>query len=336
MMLANTMCWPFGAASIKRQALQLMDVILHLGAHRTATTSFQNYVRAQNDDLARCGEVFWGPRKMRQSALPGLFRRTAARKGRNVTKRAEGRIKLLCAQEKVRGTQKILVSDAHILGPWGDNLRHAAMYPGAGERVARVAQAFGSSLRRIVLCIRSQDLWWASICALSVARGHPLPGDLKRADISNCSRSWRDVITDVSCAAPAAEIVVLPFEIYADQPDVVLSAALERSTLPESNRRWLNNSWDLPALRTFLREQGRDASALPDGSGRWQPFNTSQVARLREHYADDLHWLVAGADGLATLANEIPSIRAGSSAPMKEMIKGQTDDPLQGPMAQNS
>jgi hypothetical protein len=313
-----------------------MDVILHLGAHRTATTTFQHYIRDQQLDLAAQNIEFWGPQRVRKIVFPGLFRNSVARKGRNVARRAEGRIAIHAAQAQMRGVEHLLVSDENLLGTCIQNLRAARLYPGAGERTARMAKAFGGQLRRIVISIRAQDLWWASACALTVSRGHPVPDAARLEAISLSQRTWRDVITDVACAAPDVKIDVLPYESCAGRPDRLLETALATTAQPDLTRRRLNQSPDLHALRAMLNEQGADPDQLPDQTGRWQPFNEMQAARLRENYADDLHWLTAGADGLARLTEDKTPKRADTGLPHGAMTKGHTYDPPERHLAQGS
>ena len=317
---------PAGAAPWHGWTRTLMDVILHLGAHRTATTTFQHYVRDNLDVLGAGGVAFWGPQKVRKQVFPGLFRQTAAQKGRNVARRAEGRIRLLARTLQRAGVTDLLVSDENLLGTPVGNLRTGLLYPAAGERTARVSAAFGGQVRRIVLTIRAQDLWWASAAALTVARGHPVPSGDRFEAIAASRRGWRDVITDLACAAPGAEIEVMPFESLGGRPDVILRVALARTAPPDRRQHWLNRSADLQSLRRTLAEEGADPDQLPDRTGRWQPFTPDQQAMLRETYADDLHWLVAGADGLARLTEDTRLTRADSSPPLGAAYKGQTDD----------
>ncbi len=325
--------WPHGAALWHRLARNLMDVILHLGAHRTGTTTFQHYMRDHVDALADRNVGYWGPKQSRKSVFPGLFRSVSARKGRNMTQRAEGRIRMFCHQARSSGVQHLLISDENLLGSCVQNLRYERLYPAAGERTARISAAFAGRVRRIVVSIRAQDLWWASACAMTVSRGHRVPTAPVFAAIADNRRTWRDVITDLACAAPGADIAVMPFETFAGRPDLLLSAALEGTAPPDTGHRWLNRSADLRDLRASLAEQGTDPGLLPDTIGRWQPFTPEQAARLRENYADDLHWLKTGADGLATLTEDVHPKRADKSLPPGAMIKGQEYD--QGQMAQH-
>jgi hypothetical protein len=69
--------------------------------------------------------------------------------------------------------------------------------------------------------------------------------------------------------------------------------------------------------------RGGDAGVLPEGAGRWQPFDAYQKQALQEAYADDLFWLSAGADGLARLIEETGPNEAGTQPPDGRTTRGQ-------------
>ncbi|MFP4275005.1 MAG: hypothetical protein ACLFRU_08260, partial [Paracoccaceae bacterium] len=50
-----------------------MDIILHLGAHRAASTSFQRYLRANMAALAAQRTGVWGPLRTRGGLLRGVM-----------------------------------------------------------------------------------------------------------------------------------------------------------------------------------------------------------------------------------------------------------------------
>jgi len=52
-----------------------MDVILHIGAHRTATTTFQAWMLQNADALAAGGIAYWGPDRTRAGLFSGLVKR---------------------------------------------------------------------------------------------------------------------------------------------------------------------------------------------------------------------------------------------------------------------
>ena len=311
--------WPVGAALIEKTGQALMDVILHLGAHRTGSTTFQHYVRSQSDRLDGDGVGFWGPMRTRTSVFPGMFHNIPT----HAPRRAEGRVRMLAAKAQAAGVKKLLVSDENMLGSCNHCFRRVELYPAVGQRLARLGASFGGRVTRVILSIRAQDLWWASASALTAARGHRLQGPDRYAQIAESRRTWRDVITDLSCALPDADIRVMPFENFAGRPERMLEEALDTPFPADAQMRWLNRSLPLNDLRDVLTQQGSDPTLLPRGQGRWQPFTPEQAAALRENYSDDLHWLTAGADGLARLTEDETRKRASISLPAGHMIKGQ-------------
>ena len=185
---------PIGAAALYKAGQTLMDVILHLGSHRTGTTTFQHFVRNHLAALDSKKVDFWGPDRTRRSVVPGMFHNIPIHKRR----RADGRVRMLAAKAEARGIDTLLVSDENLLGTCHYCFRKAALYPAVGERLSRLGAAFGGRVARVVLSIRAQDLWWVSASALTAARGHKLHGVEKYAQIAQSDRSWRDVITGVA------------------------------------------------------------------------------------------------------------------------------------------
>ncbi|MDA7425890.1 hypothetical protein [Thalassococcus lentus] len=279
-----------------------MDTILHVGTHRTGTTSFQRYMRQHKAALAGQAVGFWGPWRTRGGLLNGLLERP---RKNSQSARAAGRVRmnLTCAER--RGTAVLIVSDENMLGTARANLRAGKLYPDAGERMARAHAGFGAP-RRIVLQIRSLDQWWASALSFLVARGLPVPDADTLQAIAHSPRSWRQVITDLSCAWPGSEIMVTPFERFGARPDRLFHRMTGSLSVPfaSSTEFWANRSPDRLALQKILHDRADDPSIIPPGQGRWMPFSQEQASALREAYADDLFWLRAGADGLAFLTEE--------------------------------
>ncbi|MEY8841023.1 hypothetical protein AB9K41_18505, partial [Cribrihabitans sp. XS_ASV171] len=237
------------------------------------------------------GTGFWGPYRTRA----GLFRGLG--EGERPHRRAVGRVQLNLRGSERRGIERLVVSEENILGAMRVNLREAMLYPQAAERVARHARAFGPALTDIVLNIRSPELYWASVMGFALARGYGIPDAAFLDRIAHDRRSWREVIAEIACAAPGARLWVLPFETFAGRPEAQLAAITGRPAPKTHSRGWCNRTPRLPQLReTVVAEI---AAALPEGEGRWMPFDAGQVATLRERYADDLMWLAGGADGCA-------------------------------------
>ena len=328
---------PDGAARCQQIGSD-MDVILHIGAHRCATTSFQNYLRANSDTLDQQGIGFWGPRRTRNGLLRGIVPKIGAGAWRDQQRRGVGRVRMNLARSSGLGVKSLVVTDENMLGSVRENLRFCELYCGAGERMARYGEAFDGRIRHILLNVRSLDTYWASALGFSLTRGRNLPGHAALVRLAASPRSWRDVITDVACAIPDATIWVAPFEVFAGRPEAQLSAVAGIKAPKAQARERLNATLHLPALRALGKELNENWD-LPDGDGRWLPFAPDQTAALRENYADDLLWLTGGADGLARLLpdpDKIPNPkteRAGTSLPTADMTRGRIHDRQERHMA---
>ncbi|THH35798.1 hypothetical protein E4Z66_11995 [Aliishimia ponticola] len=303
-----------------------MDVILHIGAHRTGSTTFQAYMRQNTDVLAKSEIAFWGPRRTRNGLFSGLIPEQAkAKPAKKAQDRAEGRVQLRLAQAEQSGKTALILSDENMLGSVRGNIRDMALYPQTAERLAHFARAFDGKITRIAMSIRAQDRYWSSAIAYGVMRGHPIPGRDKLRSIASSQRSWRDVITDLSEALPGVEINVMPYESFYANPRALLSQAGKLDVPLKGDYEWLNRAPDLPTLRQTLKDRGQSVTKLPDGEGMWEMFSDEQRASMREKYNDDLFWLLQGADGHATLTEEAMPRDRGLARHAAE-VRGHLDD----------
>ncbi|WP_348773155.1 hypothetical protein [Leisingera sp. HS039] len=302
----------------------MMKVILHTGAHRCATTSFQEYMRQNADGLAKQRIGFWGPFRTRGGLFHGIQPGPARVTGRDLAQRARGRLQIQISGCRQQGIHQLLISEENMIGSIRGNLRFGDLYNGVGERMARFSQAFGNAVTDVALSIRSLDGYWTSALAYAVARGHRVPSAVQLDRLVQAPRSWRDVITDIACAVPDVRLHVLPFETFGTRPEAQL-AALTGAEAPRTHARVrLNASLCLQDLRASVPSSA--AAKLPEGSGRWRPFDDAQTARLREAYADDMMWLAGGADGIAALAHDPDKPAAGLNPPHTGLTRGRPDD----------
>lgn len=277
-----------------------MDIILHLGAHRTATTSFQHYVRDHRCKLMRHRIGFWGPQHTRNAVFPGLFKNRATVSDRDVVALAESRVNLLVKSAAASGFKSLLISDENLLGTCAQNLRTGQLYPQVRRRMRCLDRVFGARLSRIVLSIRSQDMWWPSAFALTWSKCRVPTRTPNFGQATLGVRRWQHVIEDIARAAPQAELIVLPFERFAGRPHAKLRAATGIDLPPDRQERWLNASTKL--LSDAALPSDRKQPMLGQA-----PFASvahllyKKRALLRAAYLEDLRWLAAGADGLATL-----------------------------------
>lgn len=326
---------PMGAASWQRSGKRLMDIIVHAGAHRTATTSFQHYMRGEASTISATATAVWGPRRTRNGLFAGLFPDKRQPNCKTTPDRVRGRLALQLARTAQKGAERLLISDENMIGTSRHCVRTGQFFPAAGERMAQFAAAFDGRVSRVILSIRSPESWWASAVAYAISRGHTVPDRAKLDRIADMPRSWRDVVTDLACAMPDADLIVAPFEEWAGRPDAFLAQAIGVNAPKDTQNHWLNRAPDLPKLRALLVKRGDSPDLLPDGTGKWLPFDDRQMAAMRETYADDLFWLAAGADGLARLTENPARTRTGPSLRADHMTEGQGHDNRYGKMARS-
>ena len=301
-----------------------MNVFLHIGAHRCASTSFQEYLKQNSQTLEERNIGVWGPERTRNGLFNGILPAPAAAIGRDPQRRGEGRVRMHLAHMTEQGLAHLLISDQNMLGTVRENLRLGELYCGVGERMARFAQAFDGHVTDVVVNTRSLEGYWASALAYGVSCGHRLPSPAMLDRLVTSPRSWRDVLTDVACAVPGARIWAMPFETFGGRPEAQLSAMVGEE-MPSSNARIrLNATPQLTELRNQL--QSSVANQLPQGEGRWQPFDEVQIAALRETYADDLMWLAAGGDGLVQLKQDPDKAGQGTNPARTDLSRGRPHD----------
>lgn len=299
-----------------------MDVVMHIGAHRCATRSFQAYLSQNSTQLAEQGLGHWGPDRLGGGLMAGALRKPGPATRRAPYQRCQGRVALALQAETDAGIGQLVASDADMLGDLSLSLKQHVLYPDAGERVARYFQAFDGRVSDVVLNIRAPDRFWASALSVALAKGYDLPDEAALDALVASARSWRDVITDVACACPDARLWVMPFETFGGRPDAQLLAVTARDVPRGHARDRLNPAPRLEDLRGLPGLEGLPA----EGVGRWHPFSATQLAALHETYADDLMWLANGADGLAWLMDDPEQTEARLNVPCSDMTRGRPND----------
>ncbi len=307
---------------------KIVDVILHIGAHRTGTTTLQVFLSGNQNKLSEIGVGFWGPEKTRAGLFSGLVKpadkitHDAVLRGQ----RSCGLIRVELGLLEKAGAGALIVSEENMIGTMRRNLSEARLYPDAKARLERFATAFGFHCRRIVLSIRSYDEYWASVLAFLVMRGAPVPDTGLLDRLVTQPRRWRDVIRDVADVFPAAEVMVWPFEAIVGQPERQL-ALMTGEPVPAGmtgKRQWHNASASPERLQGVLCDRGDAgaAKAIPVGAMRWQPFDPHHITALQAQYAEDIAWLRNGAGGKATYLETTTPGQAGAHLPPAHQERG--------------
>lgn len=298
-------------AAIK--ARTAMDVILHVGAHLTGVSTLSSYLERNRWAFSARGLAVWTPTQTRHGLFDGLTLKSGLPRVSKRRVRGTGRLRLRSILLERAGVRELLVVEPAMIGSVFNNVTAERLYPAVGERAARMAHGFGGRVRRVVLTIRAYEDFWAASLAHALKNGAMVPDQAQLDHLVTQPRSWRHVVSDLACAVPGAEILVAPFERLGDRPCqmVEFSVAGRFSAPPYDQLGELRQVPSLPVLRQVLEDRQMPMELLPEGAGRWQPFDAAQIATFKEIYAEDISWLRAGADGLAYLIQEITPDHAG-------------------------
>jgi len=121
-----------------------MDICLHLGAHRTGSTSLQLFFNQNRKAFLRDDTTFWGPGRTRSGMFAGLIRDPSrlSLSDKEIGTRSVGRIKIELARAEQNGIQRLVLSEENMQGTMMHNFTRSRLYGQVGKRLARFAPAF--------------------------------------------------------------------------------------------------------------------------------------------------------------------------------------------------
>lgn len=276
-----------------------MDLFLHLGAHRTGSTTLQCAAVADWHILRAQGVTFWGPVQTRNGRFGGLIR-VADRVTPEIARAGRATCDALRAEMSGVSTPALMISDENILGSMFANVRGRSLYGDAARRLARLRPTLVPGCRRIGVAIRSYDRHWTSTLTYVMRKERRGTSPRELAALADQPRRWRDVLADIASVFPEAELVVWPFEAMVDAPHQllrVMAAPYDILHTPDAGFAQHHPSPDCAGLRQALPAGAARDSVI--GTGPWVPFDRATRTRLRARYDEDIAWLRAGADGLA-------------------------------------
>lgn len=310
-----------------------MDVVLHLGAHRTGTTAFQAFLSANRARLAAAGIAVWLPQDLRRGPLAALSARPGLPRAALADRRLEWRLDAALDRLAAQGARLLLVSEENLIGTMASCHAAERPYPEVRARLRRLDGLFGGRILRAGLGFRDPGDWWTSTLAFRLPRGGPVPEAGLLARLATQPRGWAAVLSDIAAALPGRRVATWDFGWTTGRPDRVLAALLgaEPPAGLVSTGQGRNAAPGVAELRRLL--QARGMTALPPGlpatgDGRWQPFTDAARATMARCHAADL----------AALGRIVPDIEftgsAGSTPGAGTWKEGPTHDRQDRSLAQ--
>ncbi|MEM7524680.1 MAG: hypothetical protein AAF360_13155 [Pseudomonadota bacterium] len=291
---------------------QAMNVHLHLGAHKTASTHMQATLRKNRDRLTAAGVSLISPDEVR--ALAGGGQEAAARMRPLPSLRAGAAAQRLRARLDERaGGGPVVAADENSLGRCAEVIARRALYPTAAARLAVWRPALAAEAT-VFLAIRSYADFFAGAHA-QAARGGAAAAlsPYALAALAALPRRWTDVVADIRSVAPRAHLVIWAYEDYPALDRSLMTRLTGLSGLDAVNRRPMATP-RAPAMEAiFARAATRPgqeisaqafdelAAAAPKDAPRYDPFSPTARKAMEAAYAEDLDRLRAD-PGVETLS----------------------------------
>ncbi|MBC7311900.1 MAG: hypothetical protein H5U11_05340 [Rhizobium sp.] len=189
-------------------------IVLHLGAHKTATTAIQEYCTLEANTLRADGIVYVGHTTKPFSTYRTLRDLTAEARGEGRFDSREARCKLV-----IENTRKIFSRGdiRSLLIPWEIFLGEpydetkGILYPGARASLSALAEFLNDLPTLIVFTIRDQwdflNSWYLQLHKL----GHVPDPDHFRNWAATADLSWRPIVDTMRQHFGAANVMVLQY-----------------------------------------------------------------------------------------------------------------------------
>ncbi len=249
----------------------MTKILLHLGAHRTASTHVQGVLGKNLPLLAKAGIGAPPQMAVKDALTKPMGRRLPA------VKSGFGR---LVKQSGLAALDTVIISDENLLGFLNSIFSHGQFYPDTARRMARLRKMLPVVPEKIIIAIRPYESYFASAYGrwLSPKR-MVLPRPLLAELVQNLARGWPDVLADVAAAFPESRLVISeysPDPRFGPSQLAALLGPLADELFYNPGYRW-NRS--MSARQTMLYEQAIQAgeAAKADDIRTWKRFKQPRL-----------------------------------------------------------
>lgn len=278
-----------------------MEIHLHIGAHRTGTTSAQKLLESRSAQLRAAGVVFRGPSALRGWGLYDLLQRMTD--ARAPVDRIEAAQQVLRDWvTKFGPVRRVVISDENLSGTMLQNYTDAALYPDAEARFQALGQLLPA--QPDVVCVTIRDLvgYWQSVFAHLAMLGKLDTFDAERLAKSP-RKSWLPLVQGVRTAFPKARLKIMRYDSTVVERLVAELVGPGRAArLPTPKRSFGLALTDeiMASLHALPVGPGREALSLRlretrDTADR--AFSAAQARELDVAYSAD--WQALRAGGIA-------------------------------------
>jgi hypothetical protein len=187
-------------------------IVLHLGAHKTASTHLQLGLKRARAGLA--ARIF----------VPDDLRKEGLRLQDRLAPGADDPAHEAALRAAFAGSGRLVISEENILGqvPGAELAADPRLYPGAGDRLVRLARLLPPGPVRLALAVREGAGFVAACHSQALMAGRVAPFGAMFGALDPAALDWDDLAGRLLAALPGAELVVWD---HADWPAVAPQVA---------------------------------------------------------------------------------------------------------------
>ena len=185
-----------------------IKIIIHAGAHKTASTHLQNRVLENENLVVKSGCSYLGPEKIRDQ-LGTLWRAL----GRSDTPDEQKRKLAALAA----GQPRLVISEENIIGGFKDLMNgpnRAILYPKAVERLARLAQLVAPNPLHIAMAVREPSSYYVSVYNQLLLSGRFQTWERFSKGLDPTAVKWSDILRPIAEIPGVAAVSIWRYEDY--------------------------------------------------------------------------------------------------------------------------
>lgn len=282
-------------------------IIIHVGAHKTASTYIQEALAINADASAAAGRAYW-PRERFRPSLANAVRRSqqlassrrarwAARIGIDPRDPSTGLRRLVSIDYGITLSEENLLGDP-------DQCFSGSLYPNAQRNLQVLKSALPERPVEIMIALRSYPAFMSSLFGEALKNGAMVTPQQARAMRPTLSGGWQSVIASIRSIFPEAPITAWKYEDFARLEDGLLCrmSGLEPGQLkkpangdilPSPSSEAIEGMLDLPADKHWI-ERVIDMRALrakyprTKSSTKFTLWTNEETEQLARQYEQDI------------------------------------------------
>lgn len=278
-----------------------MQIVIHLGAHKTASTYLQKCLAQSERRLTRAKVKFVGPKRLRPMLQEAVQRGT----GPEADRKRDALAWLIDGTEET-GCNRLILSDEQFLGSLRDTICGGDFYQDAQDHLDPLMRALAGRPATVLLAARDYGTFFASAYGQVVRGWRFVPFDDRlRRSLLDYRRGWSDLTADITALMPmGSRLFLWRYEDFAGVEDACFD--LLAGDIGSRVRRLIARPLPGPsqAAIDFLAASAAH-STMPDqdtvhaaldqaaktmGYPPFNPWSVEERAYLTDRYRHDLIW----------------------------------------------